>query len=90
MTTQRDGTEEEYLDFPIEKVLPEADRLARQGLFVHQKYTCASCGERLTMEQPNLFFDHGTCCVCGTVTDIAKQGCNYLVANRRITGKHRR
>jgi hypothetical protein len=32
------------------------------------------------MEEPNTFYTTGSCDNCGHVTDIAKNGCNYLLA----------
>jgi len=68
-----------YKDFPFDEVVKKAEELVKQGVIVHQKFTCHGCGQRLTMEQPNVFHTQGTCDKCSTVTDIEKQGCNYLI-----------
>lgn len=31
------------------------------------------------MEEPNILYKAGTCDKCGHVTDIEKQGCNYML-----------
>jgi hypothetical protein len=37
------------------------------------------------METPNVVHKTGTCDQCGAVTDIEKQGCNYLLEMRNAT-----
>lgn len=71
-------------DFPFEAVVRKAAELMDQGFEVHQKFTCAGCGNRLTMAQKNTFFEQGTCDHCDVMTDIRRRGCNYMiiVANR--------
>lgn len=73
-----------YKDHPFDAVCRKAEELVKQGLYVHQKFTCAGCGNRLTMSTPNHFYEEGTCDNCPTVTNIRKQGCNYLVMNTRL------
>lgn len=68
-----------YNDYPIEECADACEKIIATGGTIHQKYTCAKCGSRQAMEEPNKFFTTGTCGECGHVTDIAKQGCNYLV-----------
>lgn len=69
----------ETLDHPFDEVAASADEYIKKGGQVFQKFTCSSCGNRLTMDVPNVFYKTGTCDECGTVTDIEAQGCNYLV-----------
>lgn len=66
-------------DFPFSDVVEKASQLIRNGCTVHQKFTCGKCGQRLTVETPNVFHQFGTCDKCGFKTDIRKQGCNYLL-----------
>lgn len=68
-----------YNDYPFKKVCDKAEELVKQGFKVHQKFTCAGCGQRLTIAEPNKFHRTGSCDQCPTITDIEKQGCNYLV-----------
>ena len=72
----------DYIDFPFYEATRTAEQLTNQGHDVYQKYSCAGCGQRLTMEIPNIFYKSGTCDKCDTVTDIEKQGCNYMVHMR--------
>lgn len=69
-------------DHPFEEVLQRANEHANEGRLIFQKYTCRSCGARLTMEEPNAMWEEGTCdqpqCA-GIVTDIRAQGCNYMM-----------
>ena len=66
-------------DFPFDAVIAECRIKAAEGARCYQKFSCSKCGQRLTMEQPNMFWHEGTCDQCGTVTDIKKQGCNYMM-----------
>jgi hypothetical protein len=36
------------------------------------------CGSRQTCDEPDKFFETAACEECGHVTDIARQGCNYM------------
>ena len=66
-------------DHPMEDCILEAQKLVHDGHQIFQKFTCAKCGERLTIDEPNKFYTHGTCHVCGTLTDIRINGCNYML-----------
>jgi hypothetical protein len=66
-------------DFPFDDVVKEAVTRIQHGATVHQKFTCANCGTRQTMAEPNKFFLKGICEECKHETDIGKTGCNYLV-----------
>lgn len=66
-------------DHPFYTVVEEAGRHVANGATVYQKWTCAGCGARLTLEEPNKFHLTGTCDMCPTVTNIEAQGCNYLL-----------
>jgi hypothetical protein len=68
-----------YNDFPFDKMCEQGEKLIGEGYQLFQKFTCAGCGNRLTMDVPNTFFEQGTCDNCDTITDIKKQGCNYLM-----------
>lgn len=73
-----------HTDFPFDDVTKKAEALVNQGHDCYQKFTCAGCGQRLTMETPNQFYEEGTCDKCDTVTNIKQQGCNFLL-HARIT-----
>lgn len=49
------------------------------GNTIHQKFWCSGCGEAQHMEKANAFYTQGKCEECGHITDIIKDGCNYLL-----------
>jgi hypothetical protein len=65
-------------DLPWDELLVQADELIGAGATLHQKFTCAFCGARQTMETPNVFYIEGECEECAHVTDIRQRGCGYL------------
>ena len=69
-----------YEDHPIKEIKEAIDEHIARGSICHQRFTCSGCGERLMIEEPNVFYIRGTCNKCGVETDIEKTGCNYLVA----------
>lgn len=68
-----------YNDFPFKDVVAECDRHIARGATIYQKFTCTGCGQRLTIETPNTLYATGACDRCPTITDIEKQGCNYML-----------
>lgn len=50
----------------------------KKGGKIHQKFQCARCNAYNYMEVPNAFYESGECSDCGHVTDIVKDGCNYV------------
>jgi hypothetical protein len=68
-----------YVDGPFDEVAAEVEEHVRRGSTFFQKFTCAGCGQRLTMDVPNKLYTSGGCDKCGHVTDIQAQGCNYLL-----------
>lgn len=69
------------LDHPFDEVVAQVESLrrTRPGIKCYQKFTCAGCGNRLTIDEPFRFYTQGTCDNCPAVTDIRAQGCNYLI-----------
>lgn len=67
------------MDHPLDECIKDAAKLIGQGAKVYQKFTCSGCGTRLTIDKPNVFYATGTCDNCDAITDIVKQGCNYMV-----------
>ena len=74
----------EFKDYPFDEIVEAATKLIAEGHDVYQKFTCAGCGERLGMDDPNKFHHKGTCDKCGAVTDIKARGCNYLIVIRPL------
>lgn len=66
-------------DFPFLEVAETADQAVRNGGTIYQKWSCDGCGARITGSKPNLFTKSGKCDHCGTITDIVKKGCDYLL-----------
>lgn len=68
-----------YNDYPIAECAKEADKIIAMGGKVYQKFTCEACGQRLTVDTPNVFYLTGSCDQCGHITDLTVKGCNYLI-----------
>ena len=71
-----------YNDYPFYECSRAADKLIEEGHEVHQKFTCDGCGQRLTIEEPNVFHKLGACDKCNAITNIEYKGCNYLVISK--------
>jgi hypothetical protein len=67
-----------YNDYPIYECAKVAGELIARGVHVRQKFTCSNCGSRQTIEEQDVFYTSARCEDCTYVTDIQKQGCNYL------------
>ncbi len=69
----------EAKNLPFYEVAERAQRCIQQGHLIFQKFTCAQCGERQTMPDPNAFYELGRCEECGHITDIVKEGCGFMM-----------
>jgi hypothetical protein len=71
----------EFHDYPLDEIVAAVTkkRLENPRAKFYQKFTCAGCGQRLTMPDANQFHEKGTCDQCSVITDIRVRGCNYLV-----------
>lgn len=67
--------------YPFRECVSRADTLIKAGWTIYQEFICSSCGTKQIMDTPNTFYLSGTCEECSAVTDIEKDGCNYLVVN---------
>jgi hypothetical protein len=56
-----------------------ASRFIEKGGTVYQQFLCAKCGSKQTIGEPNNFYTKGRCEECSHVTDIQRNGCNYMV-----------
>jgi hypothetical protein len=65
--------------YPWDECVDQVQFYLAMGALVHQQFNCAKCGTKQTMGTPNVFFELGTCEECKHVTDIRKDGCNYLL-----------
>lgn len=64
-------------DLPRDELLRCAEEaVERYGpiAFVHFKYTCEQCGERCTLEEPNMLRENGECFRCGHSQPIREGG----------------
>jgi predicted RNA-binding Zn-ribbon protein involved in translation (DUF1610 family) len=66
-------------DYPLDECAATLQRLVENGATFWQKFTCANCGERKTMDVPNVLYTAGHCDSCGHLTNIEETGCNYLL-----------
>ena len=73
----------ENLDYPFYDVAETAQKMIDDGFTIHQKFTCEHCGNRLTIDEPNRFYTTGKCDKCNKITDIKRNGCNYLAISSR-------
>jgi PHP family Zn ribbon phosphoesterase len=65
---------------PWDEVLANMHEQRRLGHDVYQQFLCEKCGTKLMMEAPNDIHETGTCDRCGHLTDIKKNGMNFMVA----------
>ena len=68
-------------NYPLQECADAAEKILADypNAEVFQKFTCGHCGSRQTMMTPNEFHTSGLCEECDSVTDIVKNGCNYMV-----------
>jgi len=64
--------------YPFKDVVANAERKIAQGWTVYQQFNCAHCGAKQTMDDPNKFYLTGRCEECGKITDIEKDGMNFM------------
>lgn len=65
---------------PFDECAKAAIKWTDQGATIFQQYNCGKCGTKQTMDEPNRFFNLGKCEECGHITDIKRDGCNYMVS----------
>lgn len=72
-----------FENFPFKEVIRQVDLIIGKGeAEVYQKFTCAGCGQRLTIDVPDTFYKEGKCDKCDATTNIEKDGCNYMLIQR--------
>lgn len=64
----------EYEDVPIEELEKRMLAAMDQGFVCYQKWTCAHCKSRQTMDKHNIIYTSGTCGECGKTTEIKEAG----------------
>jgi len=70
------------MDHPFEEIVFYINYLASKGWECYQKFSCEKCHARLTVDEANTIYETGTCDQCGHVSDIRKNGCNYLAVGK--------
>jgi hypothetical protein len=68
--------------YPFHDVAKTAARRMAEGWDIHQQFTCSGCGVKQTMGDKNRFFTEGKCEECGHITDIQRNGCNFMAMTR--------
>jgi hypothetical protein len=63
---------------PFDEVVANAEAKMNQSWKVYQQWNCAHCGVKQTMPDENKFFTQGRCEECSEITDIEKDGCNFM------------
>ena len=66
---------------PFDKVAANADRKIKEGWTVYQQFNCAHCGVKQTLPDKNVFHHKGTCEQCGALTNIYRDGCNFMAVS---------
>ena len=74
-----------FNNYPLEEIQEACLKQIAKGATIYQKYTCVGCGTRLMMETPNILFTEGACDKCDAITDIRKDGCNYLLTTTDVS-----
>lgn len=63
---------------PFDECARRAYAIAKAGGIIYQKFNCEGCRAEVTMNVPNIFFQHGTCPDCEHVTDLRRKGCAFM------------
>ena len=71
-------------DHPFVEIALAVEDHASNGFFCYQKWSCEHCQSRQMMPNANVLYKTGKCQECGKITDIVKNGCNYLRSSGRI------
>jgi DNA-directed RNA polymerase subunit RPC12/RpoP len=66
---------------PFDEVAANAEKMIGEGWTVYQQFNCADCGAKQTMDDKNVFHLKGRCEECGHITDIKKDGCNFMAVS---------
>ena len=65
---------------PFNEVLQSANEYAAAGITTHQRFQCEACGnDTLGIAEPNTFYEYALCDKCNHVTNLRKNGCNFLI-----------
>lgn len=70
--------------FPVKEAWYGAQCYMAEGFQIYQQFECESCKAKQTIDTPDKFYVRGKCQECGHVTDIVKNGCNYMAVGRNV------
>jgi hypothetical protein len=81
--------------YPWNEVCITVDKIIKGGANCYQQWNCEHCGAKQTMENANVFSVFGNCEECKKITNIKKNGMNYMVVATSPKGidtllKHRK
>jgi hypothetical protein len=65
--------------YPFYDCMKAADQHIAKGAKIYQQFNCAGCGVKQTMDEANVFHKLGKCEECGHITNIERDGCNYML-----------
>lgn len=63
---------------PFDDVVKAARKRMLEGWKIHLQFNCAHCGVKQTFAEKNYFSASGRCEACGKLTDLQKDGCNFM------------
>jgi hypothetical protein len=66
-------------DISLEETIAQAGPLIARGCTIHQKFTCSLCQSRQVIDEPNVIYASAKCELCGTVTNLQKTGCGFML-----------
>ena len=72
--------------YPWDDCVASLDKRRADGFDFFQQFNCAKCGTKQTMPDANILYKTGKCEECGHVTDIRRDGMNYMLSKGAITG----
>jgi hypothetical protein len=59
-------------------VVKNAQSKTAEGWSTYQQFNCAHCHMKQTMPDADVFHKKGRCTECGQITDIERDGCNFM------------
>jgi hypothetical protein len=65
--------------YPLDECMLAARKFINLGYEVHQQFVCEHCGIKQTMGRENKFYTSGKCEECKQITNIVRNGCNYML-----------
>lgn len=68
-------------DLPREELIKQAEQAVSQWpgkVQVLFKFTCPYCGERCTLQEPNVLYENGECFSCGKTSPIEFGGFSIM------------